>query len=75
MSVETRLSSMVKKAKAQLNATEKLLRLNQKTLGDAQALAEMYHQNVHANKRIISFCKHSRIRRLAALRAAGTCRN
>ncbi len=75
MRVENRLDSMVKKAKAQLKATEKLLHSNHKNLGDALALADLYHKNDLAHKRIASACARSRARRLAALRASGTCRN
>lgn len=44
------LKLMLKQAKAQLKATEKLLHLNQKNLDDAKVLIEMSKHDARANK-------------------------
>jgi len=50
--VEKALDIMLKQAKAQVKATEKLLRWNQKTLHQAEAVVEQFKHDAAACKRL-----------------------
>ena len=54
---------MLKQAKAQVGATEKLLRCNQKTLRDAEAVVEQFKHDAPATKHVENICKRLRTRR------------
>ena len=51
---------MLEQAKAQVKATEKLLRWNRKTLDDAKAVVEIFKHGTRTTKNIAAACKHLR---------------